>query len=234
MWQGPATQPGYSLNYHNHWNAFWQFSGGDIANDAVHQLDLARWMIGADYPQSVYSVGGRCGEDGVSEMPRTQVAVYEFPKLVMTLELTLDTPYMIKSDPIVRDTDVYPHWPQNTERVELYGSKGLMVLGRMGAGWQVFDRQKNREVVIAAQVHGRFPDKDHQQNFLDSIRSRKTPNADILEGHRSTLLSQTANISYRLGGRKLDSSTESFKNDPEANHLLKREYRAPWVVPEHV
>jgi hypothetical protein len=146
----------------------------------------------------------------------------------MTLELTLDTPYMIKSDPIVRDTDVYPHWPQNTERVELYGSKGLMVLGRMGAGWQVFDRQKNREVVIAAQVHGRFPDKDHQQNFLDSIRSRK--------GHRSTLLSQTANISYRLGGRKLafDSSTESFKNDPEANHLLKREYRAPWVVPEHV
>jgi hypothetical protein len=111
-----------------------------------------------------------------------------------------------------------------------------MVLGRMGAGWQVFDRQKNREVVIAAQVHGRFPDKDHQQNFLDSIRSRKTPNADILEGHRSTLLSQTANISYRLGGRKLafDSSTESFKNDPEANHLLKREYRAPWVVPEHV
>jgi len=196
--------------------------------------NLARWMTGVEYPQSIYSVGGHFRDGDVSEMPSTQVAVYEFPGLVMILELSLDTPYMIKSDPVVRNTDLFPHWPQNTERVELYGTKGLMVLGRMGAGWQVFDRQHNREVVVAAQAHGRFPDPEHQQNFLGSIRSRNSPNADIIEGHRSTILSQTANISYRLGGRKLvlDSTTESFINDPDANKMLKREYRPPWVVPQ--
>jgi predicted dehydrogenase len=236
MWQGPATQPGYSLNVHNHWNAFWQFSGGDIANDAVHQLDLARWMVGVGHPETVYSTGKAFTDEGVSEMPCSQVAVYEFPNLVMTLELTLNTPYMIKSDQLIRDSDMFPHWPQNTERVELFGSKGLMVLGRMGAGWQVFDRQKNRIVVVAAQAYGRYPDPPHQQNFVDSIRSRQKPNADILDGHLSTLLCHAANISYRLGGRKLafDSSTELFRGDAEANSLLKREYRAPWIVPDTV
>jgi predicted dehydrogenase len=236
MWQGPAKHPGYSLNIHNHWGAFWDFSGGDFALDAVHQMDLARWMTGVDYPQTVYSVGGRFCDDGISEIPCTQVAVFEFPKLVIVFEMTLYTPYMIKSDTLVRDTDIYPYWPQNTERVELYGSKGLMVLGRMGAGWQVFDRQKNRNVVIAAQSHGRLPDREHQQNFVESIRSRQAPSADILEGHRSTLLCQSANISYRLGGQKLefDAKTESFVGNAAANQFLKREYRAPWVVPEKV
>jgi predicted dehydrogenase len=236
MWQGPASRSGYSENIHNRWNAFWKYSGGDIANDAVHQLDLARWMTGVEYPTSVFSIGGRYCQAGASEMPCTQVAVYEFPKLLIVLELTLYTPYMIKSDEILRNSDMFPHWPQNTERIEIYGSEGLMVLGRMGAGWQVFHRQHNRQVVVAAQAHGRLPDKEHFQNFVDSIRSRQTPNADILEGHRSTLLSHTANISYRLGGQKLmfDAKTESFPGNPDANRLIKREYRAPWVVPEHV
>ena len=115
MWQGPATHPGYSSNIHDHWSAFWEFSGGDFAIDAVHQIDLARWMTGVDDPQSVYSVGGSYCDDGVAEVPCTQVAVFEFPKLVIVFEMTLYTPYMIKSDPLVRDTDIYPYWPQNTE-----------------------------------------------------------------------------------------------------------------------
>jgi len=236
MWQGPATQPGYSTTFHNHWNHFWQFSGGDIANDAIHQLDLARWMVGVAYPTTVYSIGGRFGEQGVAETPDTQVAVYEFPQLVMVLELTLYTPYMIKTDQQLRDSDMYPHWPQNTERVEIFGSEGLMVLGRMGAGWQVFDRQKNRKPVIAAEAQGGYPDPEHRENFVSALRSRQGLNADILEGHRSTLLAHLANASYRLGGRKLhfDASSESFVNDPEANQLLRRKYRAPWTVPEQV
>ncbi|MCI0334145.1 MAG: Gfo/Idh/MocA family oxidoreductase [Planctomycetes bacterium] len=236
MWQGPATQTRYSTNFHNEWHAFWKFSGGDIANDAVHQLDIARWMVGADYPTKVSCYGGKFAEQGLSEMPDTQVATFEFPNLIMTLDLTLYTPYMIKSDQQIRDGDMFPYWPQNTERVELFGTKGLMVLGRMGAGWQVFDRQKNRQPVVAAQAYGRFPDPEHQQNFLESVRSRNAPSADILEGHRSTLLSHIANISYRRGGRQLtfDAQTESFVDDREANQLLKRDYRAPWCVPDHV
>jgi hypothetical protein len=110
------------------------------------------------------------------------------------------------------------------------------MLGRHGCGWQVFDRPKDRKPVIAAQQNGPFPDDEHFTNFVQSIRNRQRPNADIEEGHRSTLMCQLANISYRLGGRKLvvDSKTETIVDDSEANQLLKREYRAPWVVPETV
>jgi hypothetical protein len=76
----------------------------------------------------------------------------------------------------------------------------------------------------------------HVENFIGCIRSRQRPNADIEHGHISAAICHMANISYRLGNRKLefDASTETFVNDPEANHLLKRSYRAPWVVPENV
>ncbi|MDA2927529.1 hypothetical protein MYX78_09930 [Acidobacteria bacterium AH-259-G07] len=87
-----------------------------------------------------------------------------------------------------------------------------------------------------AQRFGRFPDPEHKQNFVDCIRSRGRPNADIEEGHRSTLLCQFGNISYRLSGQKLivDPKTESFIGNTQANALLKREYRSPWVVPDKV
>lgn len=236
MWTGPAPASPYNENLHHQWNHFWRFSGGDIINDGVHQLDLARWVSGKDYPKSVYSTGGRYAEKGVHESPDTQVAVYQFDDMVLTFELTLYTPYMIKSDQALRDSDMFPYWPQNAERIELYGSKGLMILGRHGCGWQVFDRPKDRKPVVAASGNGPFPDEPHFDNFIACVKSRQRPNADIEEGHRSTLLCQLANISYRLGGRKLtvDAASETLQDDPEANKFLKREYRSPWVVPEKV
>jgi hypothetical protein len=162
--------------------------------------------------------------------------VYEFDDLVMIFELTLYTPYMLKSDQELRDSDRFPYWPQNAERIEIYGSQGLMIVGRHGCGWQVFDRPNDRNPVVAHQDNGPFPDDEHFEDFVLSVHSRKAPNADVQEGHRSTLFCQLANISYRLGGRKLivDSSTETLKDDTEANEMLKREYRTPWVVPESV
>jgi predicted dehydrogenase len=202
----------------------------------VHQIDLARWLVGKTYPHSVYSTGGRYAEEGVFESPDTQVAVYQFDDLVMIFELTLYTPYMLKSDAELRDSDIFPYWQQNAERIDIYGSQGLMIVGRHGCGWQVYDRPKDRKPVIAHEQNGPFPDNEHFENFVQSIRSRKTPSADIEEGHRSTLLCQLANISYRLGGRKLvvDPNAETVIDDGEANRLLRREYRAPWVVPETV
>ncbi len=236
MWCGPAPLDPYNRNLHNVWNHFWRYSGGDIINDGVHQMDLCRWLIGRDYPKSVYSLGGRFAEQGVLETPDTQVAVFDFDDLVMTFELTLYTPYMLKTDPGVRNNDMIPYWPQNATRIELYGTEGLMVIGRHGGGWQVFHRPKSRKPVVAAQEYGRFPDPEHKQNFVDAIRGDKRPNADIEEGHRSTLLCQFANISLRLGGEKLliDPKTETFIDNDRANALLKREYRSPYVVPERV
>jgi len=237
LWTGPAPAVPYNSNFHNYWHHFWRFSGGDIINDAVHQIDLARWMIGHDYPSTVYSVGGRFAESGALETPDTQLAVFEFPNLVLSFELTLYTPYMLKSDMEMRNSpDIYPYWPQNAERIEIYGSNGLMFLGRHGCGYQVYGRPHQRKPVLVAQEHGTFPDPEHQQNFIECVHSRKKPNADIDEGHRSTLMCQLANISYRLGGQKLafDSATERCVNNDSANAMLKREYRTPFVIPEQV
>jgi predicted dehydrogenase len=236
MWTGPAPECRYNENYHRSWNHFWRFSGGDIINDGVHQMDLARWLVGKTYPKSVYATGGRFAEKGAFESPDTQVAVFDFDDMLLTFELTLYTPYMIKSDQALRDSDMFPYWPQNAERIEIFGSKGLMVVGRHGCGWQVFGRPKDRKPVVVQQGNGPFPDDEHFANFIDCLRSRQRPNADIEEGHRSTFMCQLANISYRLGGRKLivNAATESLVGDDEANKLLKREYRSPWVVPEKV
>ena len=236
LWSGPAPKGAYNLNLHKHWHHYWRYAGGDIANDGVHQLDLARWLCGKSYPRTVYSAGGRFSEQGALETPDSQVAVYQFDDLVMTFELTLFTPYMLKSDPVLRNTDLHPYWPQNSTRIEIYGTQGVMFLGRMGGGWQVFHRTKSRQPVVAEQMFGRFPDPDHKQNFVDCIRSRKRPNADILDGHLSSLMCHYANISYRLDGRRLavDPKREQFIDDAEANKMLRREYREPWIVPEIV
>ena len=156
--------------------------------------------------------------------------------MVMTFEMTLHTPYMILADQVLRDSDMFPHWPQNTSRIEIFGTQGLMIVGRHGGGWQVFGRPQSREPVIVAQQFGRWSDKEHREDFCDAIRTGRRPNADIEDGHRSTLLSQFANISYRLDGEKLlvDAKTETFTNSSRGNAMLKREYRMPWAVPAEV
>ena len=236
MWNGPAPEHRYNRNFHRYWNHIWRYSGGDIANDASHQIDLARWLCGVTHPVSAYSVGGRYTSVGAAETPDSQVAVYEFPRMVMTFELTLYTPYMLKSDGELRDSDIFPHWPQNATRIELFGTKGFMVVGRHGGGWQVFIRPKDRKPVVKDQMYGRFPDPEHKENFIQCIRSRRRPNAHALVGHRSALLVHYANISYRLGGQNLliDPATDHIIDNPQAMKLFKRTYRHPWVIPEEV
>ncbi len=236
LWNGPAPEHDYNFNYWEHWNHYWRYSGGDIINDSIHQIDLARWLTGVDYPKSVYCVGGRWSEAGDFETPDTQVATYEFDKMIMQFEMTLYTPYMILADQALRDGDIFPHWPQNASRIEIFGSEGLMVVGRHGIGWQVFGRPKTRKPVVVAQEYGRWSDDEHKDDFFDAIRNSRRPNADIEEAHRSTLLSQFANISYRLGGEKLivDREQERFTGSADANRMLKREYRSPYAIGEEV
>ena len=237
MWNGPAPDAPYNANFVGKWHHFWRYSGGDIINDGSHQLDLARWLMGVDYPKTVYSVGGRFNSAGAAETPDTQVAAFEFDNLLMTFELTLYTPYMLKTSPATRNSSTdFPYWPQNATRIEIYGSEGVMYVGRHGGGWQVFVRTKDEKPVIKAQQAGSFPDPEHKENFISCIRSRELPNADVEEGHRSTLLAQYANISLRLGGEKLaiDPKTERIVGNEKAARMMRRTYRRPWVIEDEV
>ncbi len=236
MWNGPAPEREYNKAIHIQWRQLWDYAGGQMSYQGIHQIDLARWLCGVDYPSSAYCTGGRFNTQGDAETPDTQMAVFDFPDMLMTYEQTLYTPYMLRNDSVLRNSDIFPYWPQNSTRIELFGEKGVMFMGRMGGGWQVFVRTKSRKPVVKDQMYGRFPDPDHKANFVESVKSRKRPNADIEDGHRSMLLVHYANISYQLGGRKLqiDPKTEQICNDPEAMGFFKRTYRKPWVVEEMV
>lgn len=234
MWLGPAPKRQYNPNrfYGGCWNWLWDFSGGDIINDGIHQMDLARWVVGEDHPKSVCTTGGIFHFKDGGQTPDTQIVTYEYEKLTMVFELTLWTPYMKKTPQEIRVSSRWPDWPFNATKVEVFGTDGFMWLGRHGGGWKSFRRDGEEGPF----EYGRDPFPNHLENFLSCVRSRKKPSADIEIGHLSTLLCHLGNISYRVGNRKLifDGATESFVGEEEANRYLKREYRHPYVVPEKV
>ena len=239
-WLGPAPKRAFSRShFHGSWHAWWAYSGGDLADDGIHQLDLARWLCGKESPRSVVATGGKLAfPDSDAEVPDTQLVQYDFGDLLMTFEQTGWAPYMDKIAGDIRNGAGSPYWPQCATRIELYGTKGLMLFGRHGGSWQAFHKSKaqSRQGELVAQELGRFPDAEHQADFLDAIRHNRRSNADVEEGHRSATLVHLANISTRLGGRRLefDGKSETIVGDAEAAAFLKREYRAPYVVPEIV
>jgi len=231
-WLGPAPHREFSrAHFHGTWHMYWAYSGGDMADDGVHQLDIARWLSGVDFPKAVHASGGNFAFEDDRETPDTQVVSFEFEKMLMTFELTQWAPYMAKTNGQIRGGSVFPKWAQNATRIEFYGSKKLMVLGRHGGGWQVFTNDGK----VIDQQYGRFPDPPHKENFVESIRTRKLPNADIEEGHRSAVLVHLGNLAYRVGRKiRFDAKTEQIVADDAANKLVKRDYREPFVIPELV
>ena len=172
-WNGPAPDCPYNANRQNNWHGYWQYSGGNAAVEGIHQFDIARWLCGLDYPKSVATQGKRFDAPGANETPETMVTVLEFDDLLMTFELTLNTPYMTRISQSVRNGDVFPYWPQCGSRVEIYGSEGVMMVAPHGAGWQVFARPRHEQPTLVDRSWGKPVDPDHQQNFIESIRNRQ-------------------------------------------------------------
>jgi len=225
-WLGPAPYRDFHQRIFDHgWHQFWDFSGGDLADCAAHQIDLAMMMMGnPGLPRAVSCSGGRlehAGDD--SEVPDLQVVAYDFPGFVMTLEHSNYPRYMRKTTGTIRRNDKFPYWTQNATRIELYGSELLMTIGRHGGGWQVMGSGGR----VVDQMYGRPADDDHTRNFIACVKSRKRPNADIDIAHPSVCLLHFANIAYRIGNKKLwfDPDTYTFTNCDDATHLIKRDYR---------
>ena len=231
IWCGPAAKLPY--NPRRWWLNYWEYSCGPIPGDAIHQLDLARLVLGDPAaPDTVVQSGGlRVLTDG-RDTPDTQWATFEYGKQTLILESCLWTPYMKKVPMDLRDRDQFAHWPFEGTRIELCGTKGFMYLGRHGGGWQVFTEDQKP---VASQF-GRQGDQWHITNFLECVRTRRQPNSDVAQGHASTLLCHLANASYRAGNKKLvfEAQSETFPASPEANAFLGRAYRAPWAVPAKV
>jgi hypothetical protein len=232
LWLGPARQRPYNKEIHRLWYGCWDFSGGN-ASDAIHTLDVARLILGdPPHPKLVQCVGGRFQFDDRGDLPDVQIVSYQYDKFAMTFTNTGFTPYNIKSPGEVRFGKKFPYWPQNADRIEIFGTKRMMYFGRHGAGWQVFEGDGKK----VAEDKGYFPDKWHLPNFVDCIRTRQKPNGDIEQGHMSACLEHFANVAYRTGNQRLviDAANERFVDNPAANEYLKPHYRGDYRVPDEV
>jgi predicted dehydrogenase len=238
-WLGPAPMRGFSpsiVDEHGRggWLSYWAYSGGGLADDASHVMDLARFVIGdPGHPRSVYGWGGNHVFGGTCETPEFQSIVYDFGEFTLSCDSGYSTNYMTKTPGDIRmDPTRWPNWRNNSTRTEIYGSEGLMYLGRHGGGWQVMGPDNE----IVAQEGGIHPDNEHQINFIDCLRNRTKPNSDPEECHRSAVLVHLGNTAYRVGNKQLlfDATSEKFTNCDEANIIARGIYRKGYEIPENV
>lgn len=214
IWLGPAPEQPYHANLvHYNWHWFWDFGNGDIGNQGVHQMDIARWMIAgakgssATYPQSVQSLGGRFGYKDQGETPNTQVTVMDYGDTQLIFE--------------VRGLKTAPY---HGEKV---GNIAHLEAGDV-VGDKFFPKDGSKPVPVATLVKAevkRGPGRSHFDNFIAAVRSRNAAdlNADILEGHYSAALCHLANISYRLGVETTyDGATKAFGDDKAAHETVER------------
>lgn len=236
-WLGPSAKIPYNENIHDMenrggWENYWAYSGGVLADDASHVLDLARLVLGdPGHPKSIYGWGGNFAWGSTKETPEFQSITYDFGTYAHTCESGTSTNYLKKEPWTIRmDPKLFPDWRTNATRTEIYGTKGLMYLGRHGGGWQV----KGEDSGLIAEDGGIFPDIDHQKDFIQCLRSRKNPNGDVEQGHLSATLVHIGNIAYRVGNKHLnfDPATEKFIGNNDANKLLKGTYREGYQIPE--
>ena len=243
MWCGPAQKRPYNTNKTTPgvWRYFWDYSGSD--SESIHQRDIARWitsaLVGHDFPSSIYSNGSVRFPERVADLPDAMTTIFDYGDIMLSFELTWWTPYMIKvprtpENNIRWNSNLFPEWQFTGTRIEIYGSNGIMYLGRHGGGWQTFDNKGE----TGPSMGGIMPINEHIANFLDCIRSRQLPNADVEKAHVSQAISHMAYISYRSGNQllKIDGATERFIENDEANRLLARPDggRAAWKIPDTV
>lgn len=230
LWTGPAPKRRFNINrFHYNWHWRWETGNGDIGNQGPHQFDIARWgMNKNEHPVKVSSSGGRFGYIDYGQTPNTQVAVYEY------------------ADGKVLQFEVRGLYTNAEKGIKIgnlfYGSKGWMSLD--GGTWKTYFGRKNEPGPCSENPGKQYNPADfavagggHSGNFIHAIRSgRKADLAcDIEDGHISTVLPLLANISYRLGrALTFDGAAERFVNDKQANRMLKRKYRRPYVVPKKV
>jgi predicted dehydrogenase len=221
---GPAPMRPYTKNrYAYNWHWFWDTGNGDLGNQGVHQMDICRWGLGeVKLPQSAVSTGGKFVYDDDQETPNTQLATYAYGGKEIIFEVRGFT-----SNP----ESGLPVKGGNSIGNLFLGSEGWMWC--TGGGFQVYKGDSNQK---AMDEKGGGEDDNstvaHMKNFLAACRSRdyRQLNADIEIGAMSATLCHLANISYRVG-RKLQLDAKGrFVGDNEANALLTRDYRKPYVV----
>ena len=208
MWQGPAPERPYVDNLiHYNWHWRWHWGGGELANNGIHALDVARWGLGVEYPQRVTCNGHRYHFDDEQETPDTGAAVFHFGSSGIAWDCSSCAPRANEKVPFV----------------SFYGEGG--VLSDQRNGYVIYDL-KGKEI---ERKDGPGGERDHIRNFLDCIRTGEKASSAIEECQKSTLLCHLGNIAYRTGHTlHIDQRTGKILDDRDAQKLWSREYRKGW------
>jgi len=239
LWIGPAPEKPFTKNrFHYNWHWQWDYGNGDMGNQGVHEVDIARLGLGVTLPTKVSAMGGHLMFDDDQETPNNLMATFEFPnengqgdkKKIMQFEVRHWISDRGGLDFKTEDTgNTYMTSSANTIGNTFYGSKGFMK--KDVNHWESFIG-KNHEPGASGNGHG-----NHYQNFIDCIRAndKKLNNAPIEEGFYSCALIHLAHISYRLG-RTLNFDPAAMKvvGDEQANAMLTKEYRKDFEIPDKV
>jgi len=214
LWQGPAPERPFQDNIiHYNWHWFWNWGTGELGNNGVHFLDLARWGLRVELPQRVTCGGNRYFFQDDWETPDTIIATFDFGEQGITWEGQSCAPRGFEGA---------------TVGVSFYGDKGCLAMA--GNKTTIYDL--NNEVVreIKSQREGLFGfDTVHFGNFVDAIRQGTALRSGIEEGQKSTVLCHLGNIAWRTGHTiNFDPKTRKILGDDAAAALYGRAYRPGW------
>ena len=224
VWLGPAPKRPFNKNrFHYNWRFFWDYCNTELGNQGVHMLDIAMWGIatmrgGIDniLPKHISGNSKIYWLDDAKEVPDTQVLTYDYGDFMLTWDLRS----FAQDRPVV---------DRMREGILFIGTEGTLMLGMKG--WQVYfkDGSKGPGVDLGDERETGA----HEKNFMDCIKSRQRPNADIEIGRLSTTICHLGSICTRLGRDvAFDPKTETFGDDKAANAYLTKQYREGYGLPK--
>ena len=227
MWLGPRPMRPYQDNITPYKFRWWKLYSSQMANFGVHRLDAIRWLTGELAPSSVCAMGGRFAVDDDRTIPDTLQATFQFAsgRLAVFGQYEASQNLALAGDrELARAMIEF----RGTHGTLFIGDRGYQILPERGGQFQ--SAEPRMEPVRESTPDGDLTDQ-HTRNFLDCVKSRQRPTADVEIGHRSTTFSHLANISLETQLRiEWDAEKERITNSEEANNLLHYEYRKPWSL----
>ena len=221
LWCGPAPMVPFTRNLvHYNWHWHWNYGNGDVGNQGIHETDLCMWGLDVGLPERITSMGGKFLWDDCKEVPEIQSSIYHYPKEKKIIQFEVR------------------NWCTNLEDDAgvgniFYGDKGYMVI----KGYDTYE-------TYLGEKREKGPSKTtpdeltlHFKNWIEAIRNRdmSLQNGPVETGHLASALAHLGNISYRLGRQlTFDPVAERFTGDEDANNMLTRQYRSPYLLPDKI
>ena len=232
LWTGPATKRPFSRDIvHYNWHWTFEYGNGDVGNQGIHETDLCMWGLDVGLPTQITSMGGKYLWDDAKTTPEVLTSIYNYPE----------------EDKIIQ-FEVRP-WCTNTEEGVtvgniFYGDKGILVVDGYNKYKTYMGRDRtpgqsgdDGEKTASGMDRGAGGTDGHFANWLEAVRKHDKTilNGPVETAHLSSGLAHLGNIAYRMGKvLTFNPQSEKFVNDPDADKMLTRNYRAPYVVPEIV